>query len=156
MRARRKPARIDPLEQAVRLGVYDHFIRTGAPPTRAMLSAELGVRLGEVGDAFRRLAAQHVLVLERGGREIRMAAPFSAVPTGFRVNAGGAPCWANCAWDALGIPALLERDADIGASCGDCGLPVTLRVRKGRLLDQEGVVHLAVPAAEWWRDIGFT
>jgi hypothetical protein len=51
---------------------------------------------------------------------------------------------------------MLNRDAEIAACCGDCGVPMTLRIQRGRLLDREGVVHLAVPAAEWWRDIGFT
>ena len=38
-----------------------------------------------------------------------MAMPFSALPTAFRVVVGERSVWANCAWDAFGIAAALER-----------------------------------------------
>jgi hypothetical protein len=40
-----------------------------------------------------------------------MLNPFSAVETPHRVEAGGRSWFANCAWDALGIPPPCMRTA---------------------------------------------
>jgi hypothetical protein len=85
-----------------------------------------------------------------------MAPPFSAVPTPFRVAAAGREYFANCVWDAFGIPAALHRDADVEASCACCGEPMSLAVRDGRPLPAPGIAHFAVPAARWWDDIAYT
>ena len=33
---------------------------------------------------------------------------------------------------------------------------MSLNVLAGDLLETDGVVHFAVPAARWWDDVGFT
>jgi hypothetical protein len=43
------------------------------------------------------LDARHAIFLEPGTAQIRMATPFSAVPTPFTVTAEGITYWANCA-----------------------------------------------------------
>jgi hypothetical protein len=85
-----------------------------------------------------------------------MAMPFSAVPTPFRVTTAEGAWFANCAWDALGIPAALGVDARIATSCADCGQPMTTEVHGGHLVNDSGVILFAVPAAHWWDDIRFT
>jgi hypothetical protein len=86
-----------------------------------------------------------------------MAMPFSALPTPYRVTAGSASWWANCAWDALGIPAMLHQNATIHSRCPISGQPLTLSVVAGQLEQgASGRVHFAVPAARWWDDIGYT
>jgi Alkylmercury lyase len=135
---------------AVRLAVYRHFAETGDAPPPADLPGD------DVEGSLRRLADDHVLVLREGTAEIWMAHPFSAVPTAFRVEAGGRTYHGNCIWDGLGILALLDSDGTVFTECADCGDPMELHVAGGRLLDDEGVAHFAVPAARWWDDIGFT
>ena len=68
-----------------------------------------GRRAGRVAAAARRARPG----ARRRGREIRMANPFSAVPTAFRVSAAGRWWYANCAWDAFGICAALHADGRI-------------------------------------------
>ena len=69
----------------------------------------------------------------------------------------GRSWFANCAWDALGIPAALHRDGLIDSECADCGEPLELEVRDGRLVrGGELLVHILVPARHWWDDIVFT
>ena len=85
-----------------------------------------------------------------------MANPFSAVPTAYRVQAGGRWWYANCAWDAFGICAALHSDGRIEASCPDCGEPVSVDVRDTRPDDESLLFHCLVPAAQWWDDIVFT
>ena len=59
------------------------------------------------------------------GEELLMANPFSAVPTAYRVRAGGRSWYANCAWDAFGICAALDSNGVIDTRCPDCGESMT-------------------------------
>lgn len=140
----------------VRRQVYEHTIGVGRPPTIEETARALGVPEDEARDSFRRLAAGFVLVLQRESDEILMAAPFSAVPTPFVVRTSSQSYFANCAWDALGIPAMLREDAETLASCGCCGEAMSLKVEGGELARGEGVIHFALPAARWWENITFT
>ncbi len=77
---------------------------------------------------WQRLHEQHALVLDAATAEIRMANPFSAVPTAHRVQVDDRWWYANCAWDAFGICAALHADGRIETSCPDCGEPLTVAV----------------------------
>jgi len=149
-------------DTSVRLAIMDGFL-TGATPSVGAVASALGTDIGSVEAAFDRLAAGRAIVLTPGTRDIRMAAPFAGVPTDFRVRVGERSYYANCIWDAVGIPAMLagaapSADARIETECADCSAPVGLAVDAGRLTtDVPGaVVHFAVPAARWWADIVFT
>lgn len=146
----------DDLDREVRLSVYRHFVRNGQAPSLRDISADVGSSPAAVGASLDRLDAGHALVLDPTSRQLWMAMPFSAVPTGFRVTSGDRAWWANCAWDALGISAMLQLPVEIHTSCTDCGDPRPLRTTGRALSDPSGVVHFAVPAAAWWDDIGFT
>jgi hypothetical protein len=78
------------------------------------------------------------------------------VPSPFHVRARGTSYRAICIWDALGIAAVLESDPVINAQCGGCGDPMQLEVADGQLTGCEGLIHFAVPAANWWDNIGLT
>jgi hypothetical protein len=132
-------------DDEVRARIYDVTIRTGRPPRVA--------ELGDVGESLERLAAGRVIVLRDG--ELLMVPPFSAVPTPFAVESGGVSYFANCIWDALGVPAMLHRNAGIVTSCGDCGSAMNVRVEDG-VAHGDGLLHFALPAREWWNDIVFT
>lgn len=144
------------VDTTVRAAVYEHAMRYGLPPAASVVAAELDLPAAAVRGSLGRLADAHVLVLQREGDEILMAPPFSAVPTPFLVTAGGRSYFGNCIWDALGVPAMLGRDAEISASCGCCASAMTLRVTAGTLAPAPGVAHFAVPAARWWEDVVFT
>ncbi len=147
---------MDELDRRVRLSVYDHFVRTGIAPEPDDTAKDVDASASAVRESLERLAAAHVLVLDPATRRLWMAMPFSAVPTAFRVSAGARHWWANCAWDALGISAMLKLPAEITSSCADCGGPPAIRTTGYQLDQGSGVVHYAVPAAAWWDDIGFT
>lgn len=147
------PARLD---TEVRCFVYGVALRRGVLPTRTEIGASLGVDPEEITGALKRLARDHVLVLQPGSGEILMAMPFSAAPTPFLVDCGGVQSYGNCIWNALGIPAMLRRDAQIMTACGCCNAPMRLEVADGVLQEVLGVVHFAVPARQWWDDPVFT
>jgi hypothetical protein len=142
----------DPL---VRLFVYRHIVEHGRPPTAAETATGMGLPPDQVRAAYGRLHDGHALLLAPESGSIRMAWPFSGVPTPFQVQANGRQYWANCAWDALGIPALLQADARIQAVFADTGEPATLGVAGGRVQGQ-ALAHFAVPFRRWYADIVFT
>jgi hypothetical protein len=145
------------LDVRIRNHVYASFVRDGRARPPAETAEELGLDERDVADAYVRLHEAHALVLEPGSTEIRMLNPFSTVETPHRVDAGGRSWFANCAWDALGIPAALRSDGLVRSACADCGEPLELEVRGGELArGAELLVHFVVPARRWWDDIGFT
>ena len=144
---------MSPFEQRVRWHVYQHFVEHTVPPTVADLAGTLNVSLDEMETAYRHLDRYHAFFLEPGTLDIRMANPFSGVPTSFRVHTNGRSYWANCAWDAFGIPAMLGTDAEIEAACGDCQAPLRLQVRNGQVVGNNEVVHFAYPFRLWYNDL---
>jgi DNA-binding transcriptional MocR family regulator len=144
-------------DTAVKMNIYETLAETTEAPTSAEAATALGASQSEVEAAFERLHAKRLLVPEPGDlSRIRMAPPFSGVETPFRVQVAEKTYHANCAWDSLGIPAALHRDALIEASDGFSGEPIRLEVRDGRPLPEPCVIHFAVPAARWWEDIVYT
>lgn len=101
------------------------------------------------GADLRALAEHHVVVLSGAG-EIVMAHPFAAHRDGARVDSGGRTWWGNCAWDALGIAAVLDLSDARVTSNG-----VVLALEHGRLAG-DAVFQISVPASRWWDDIAFT
>ena len=142
-------------DSSLRLFIYRHFIRKCKAPSIAEMVKGAGWSPKQVDTALRRLCESHAFVLQENG-ELWRAAPFSAVPTAFPVKVGNRSCYGNCIWDALGIPAMLAQDARIDASCGCCNLEMTLNVNRGRLQGARGIIHIAVPARDWYKDIVFT
>ena len=140
----------------VKLAVYRHFAATGQAPRLADIAHELKSTGDDVRAAYARLRANRVLLLEPDGESIRMAPPFSGVPTPHTVEAGGRTYSANCAWDALGIPAALHQEGVVHSSCGQSGTPLRLRVGLEGPEPSSWLFHCQVPAARWWTDLAFT
>jgi hypothetical protein len=142
------------VDTTVKLALYRTIADTGAVLTSAEVAQATGMAENDVRGAFARLHAKRLLVPEPGDpSRIRMAPPFSGVPTAFPVEAQGKRYYANCVWDAYGIAAALHADAVIPASDGYSGERLTLEVRGGQPIAQPYVAHFAVPAAHWWDDI---
>jgi Alkylmercury lyase len=128
----------------------------GRAPTADEVGRALAIDTDQVGAGWERLHGAHALVLDDATAEIRMAAPFSAVPTPFRIRAADRWWYGNCAWDAFGICAALTADGRIETVCADCGEPIVVEVRDERPDDEGLLFHCLVPAARWWDDIVFT
>ncbi len=141
---------------ALRNLTYGLFVELGRAPSarrgRRARGHDRGRGVGRLAPAPR----QHAIVLDPTTDALRMANPFSGVPTPHVVEADGRRWYANCAWDAFGICAALQTDGRIETSCRDCGEPIEIEVRDGRPGDESLVFHCLVPAARWWDDIVFT
>ena len=144
------------VDTEVKLAIYRHFAETTARPSPEEVASRIGARVESVREAYPRLQAQRVLALERDGISIRMAPPFSGVPTQHVAEIDGKRYFANCAWDVLGIPAALHRPAVAHSSCGESGEPLHLAIGLDGPQPSSWLFHCLVPAAKWWDDIVFT
>lgn len=144
------------LATRIKLALYRHFATTGARPDAETLARAIGTTREDVLEAFATLRARRLLVLEPEGAAIRMAPPFSGVPTPHAVESGGVRYFANCAWDALGIPAALRCAAIVRSRCEECGEPLRLEIGAEGPERSSWLFHCLVPAAHWWDDIVFT
>ena len=143
-------------DTTVKVTIYRTTAETGAPPSAADVAARIGSDVDAVKEAFARLHGQRLLLPSPDGETIRMAPPFSGVPTQHRGAAGGVNYYAPCAWDALGIPAALHQPALVQSECAESHEPFRLNVGLDGPEPSSWLFHCLVPAARWWDDLVFT
>jgi hypothetical protein len=174
----------DNLLWQIRHFVYNHFEDTTLPPSTDVTAAHFNIITEEASNYYKDLHNRHAFFLEPESLTIRMANPFSGIPTDFKVHANGKTYYANCAWDMLGIPAALHTDAVIEAVCTESNELVQIEIKDGQitvndvtLSDSEGslphtsetlrsqqplpqsdmlLVHFPLPFAHWYDDLVFT
>ena len=147
---------MDEADLTLRNLTYGLFVSLGRAPIPSEVAERAGRPEEEVRAAWGRLHDRHAIVLDADDGSLRMANPFSGVPTPHVVEADGRRWYANCGWDAFGICAALGVDGRIATSCRDCGDPIEIEVCDGRPDDESLLFHCLVPAARWWDDIVFT
>lgn len=141
----------------VRFFVFDRFVRDGHPPSAADAARDLRIPEADARASFQRLHDAHAIVLRHGDKSrVRVAHPLSAYPTPFWVTTPRGAWWGNCMWDSLAIPAMLKCDATIQTTSGAMSKHVVFQVRDGALTPSTGVVHIPLPARQWWDDVDFT
>jgi len=92
-----------------------------------------------VRDELTTLDESDLILLEED--EVRLAYPFSALPTPFVVRLeDGRERFACCAIDALGVAAMLEARIVIRSRCHHCGEPLELAVDAAGPLGAEQVM----------------
>ena len=149
----------------VRHSVYSHFAETTLPPTVVETADHFNISIEEAGEFYKELHNRHAFFLEPESLIIRIAAPFSGIPTDFKVHANDKTYFANCAWDMLGIPAALHCDAVIDAVCTESNETVQLEIKNGQIMKSRSeakwtnnqlLVHFPLPFARWYDDLVFT
>jgi hypothetical protein len=146
----------DTFDLTLRTAVYRHFAATGRSPALEEIGAAVGAATGEIQDGYRRLFAKRMLVPTRDLGSIRMAPPFSGVPTQHRVAVNGTEYFANCAWDAFGVVAALGGTGDVRSRCERTLEALELHLVPEGPAESAWRFHCVVPAAKWWDDIVFT
>lgn len=146
----------DTLLWQIRHFVYNHFADTTHAPSVDVTAAHFNISIEEAGEYYQELHNRHAFFLEPETLTIRMANPFSGIPTDFKVHANGKTYYANCAWDMLGIPAALHCDAVIDAKFTESNDPVQLEIKDGDVTNSELLVHFPLPFAHWYDDLVFT
>lgn len=117
----------------IRHFVYQHFADTTHPPSVDVTAAHFNISAEEAVEYYKELQDRYAFFLDLETLTIRMANPFSGIPTDFKVPADGKTYYANCAWDMLGIPAALHTDAVIEAVCTESNEKVRIEIRNGKV-----------------------
>ena len=149
--------RLSDTDWDIRLFIYKSLAAGDRAPDLAALSAHFGIKPEAARAALRRLHDAHALVLRAGSCDVLMANPLSAAPSDYRVLIGDKALFANCAWDSLGIPAMLGVDARIEARHPLTGERIEYQVEAAQLQScQDHLVHFALPFRLWYDDISDT
>lgn len=146
----------DSLLWQVRHFVYNHFADTTQPPSVEEIATHFKISVEEATELYNELNNRHAFFLEPETLTIRMAWPFSAVKTNFKVHANGKTYYANCAWDMLGIPVLLQSDAVIEAVCTESNDSVQIEIRNGQVTNSDLLIHFPLSFSRWYDDLVFT
>ena len=155
----------DSLLWHVRHFIYNHFADTTRAPSVEESARQFNITIEEAGQLYRELHNRHAFFLEPETLTIRMANPFSGIPTKFKIRSNSKTYYANCAWDMFGIPATLHADAVIEAVCTESNDSVRLEIKNGNIAQdvaaEDGgsnslLVHFPLPFASWYDDLAFT
>lgn len=138
----------------IRLYIYDTLAATGQAPSYQETAEHFGIGAEVARLAYRRLHNAHLLFMYPNTDEIMMAFPLSGVKTPYQVQVDNVTLYANCAWDSLGIPAMLGKDAQVTVTHPLTQETLTYAIEDGVLqADAGGVVHYALPFAAWYNDL---
>ena len=131
------------------------YVATGTAPHYL----EIGATLGWTPDHAREVLHEVVdaglpLWLHPGTDLIASFAPFSSLPTLYRLSVDGADHgYAQCGLEALAVSWLLPgREVEVRSLCPCCGEPIHLAMRDGTLSEvspSSTVAHINVPVARW-------
>ncbi len=144
------------LGQQVRKYVLDHFLEFSVPPVVEQIMKKFRLARAQAVEVFQWLETARHLRLVPGTQRILMAFPFSAIATPFVVTRRNRRWYfANCAWDAVAFHAMLNEEVRIGTQCHHCAEPIAITLANGRAAStpREPIVHLSLPASQWWNDI---
>lgn len=136
--------------------IYAHIAETTRPPSVDETAAHFRISIEEASQLYTELNNRHSFFLEPDTLTIRMANPFSGIPTDYKVHANGKTYFANCAWDMLGIPAALHCDAVIDAVFTESSESVQLEVKDGKVTNGDLLVHFPLAFSRWYDDLVFT
>ncbi len=130
--------------------VIEHFVQTGRAPHYTELASELGIS----SDEGRRVL--HDLIdlglpgiwLHPETDLIASFAPFNDLPTQYRISVDGEQKWfAQCGLESLATSFLFPGKAvHIETTCLDCGEPIVIDMRDGRLIDVQPAGSVAYTA----------
>lgn len=147
---------ITEFDLTIRYQIYRFFAEQCRAPSYQEIALLQNAENESVRVSFHQLHDRHMLFLNPGTDAIRMANPFSAIPTRFKVKSGTKEWWANCAWDSLGIAAALNIDAQIEAGYSDHQGTVELAVNHGAVDGKNHLIYFPLPCRQWYDDLIFT
>jgi hypothetical protein len=139
----------------LRICAYDHIAANGFPPTLSEISEHFDVTRSTAREELAALKIGKTILVHPESGEIWMAGPFASAKTDYEVVSGDRNYYANCAWDMLGIPMILNAPGQAHTKCADCGSPMTIDCDPSHPPAENAVVHFLVPARHWYEDIGF-
>ncbi|KAJ5787188.1 hypothetical protein N7457_002178 [Penicillium paradoxum] len=160
---------MDDITRNVRYELFQFYLRECRPPTNDELAKASGIDAAEVSLILQKLEDAHHIICYRhkscSPTSIAMAHPFSHLPTPFIVSEGSRRWWANCAWCAFGLAAMLApAKTTVSVRSGSIGTEMQFVIEgdeikciapEGEINTDDCYVHFSVPPSTWWRDVRF-
>ncbi|WP_435159170.1 alkylmercury lyase family protein [Haladaptatus sp. DFWS20] len=146
----------------VHYAIMQGIVNDGYAPDVSEIATRLDISEQEAIAGLHDLEERHGVVLHPHCDHPWVIHPFSLAPTLFWVTVDrddiAGEYWGNCAWCSLGIAELLGDDATVTISTrlGGHDEDVEIQVKDGNLVDDEFVVHFAVPIEEAWDNVHYT
>lgn len=136
--------------------IIRHLLDTGCAPRIDELAAELGQPRAAIVGGLKALQEYHGVVLHPASSEVWVIHPFATAPTNFWVQSGARAWWGNCASCSLGVAALAGGEVSIVTTLGGESQRAEVRIRDGRLLDEQYFVHFPIPMKHAWDNVVYT
>ncbi|MCE5336264.1 MAG: alkylmercury lyase family protein [Desulfobacteraceae bacterium] len=127
-------SRLTPEENSLRRWLMEYTLRTGCPFNLSRNTPEHSGN-GNIRNLAGRLIEKRAVVLDQEDN-VNFIYPVSSLPTNHAVRlADGRSFHAMCAIDALGATFTFEQDTSIQSICSECGQPILVRVKGGRIAE---------------------
>lgn len=136
--------------------VIKHIVDKGYAPDVEALSKILSSDSETVIKSLYELQEYHGAVLHPHKPQIWVIHPFSLAPTNFAVRTNTGLWWGNCAWCSLGVAALLKEDVTITTTYGAHGEKVEIKIREGKILNEDLLIHFPIPMKNAWDNVIYT
>jgi len=124
-----KPKEIQILRQ-----IFRFVLRHAKHPTIKDLQLSLNRSEEEIIHTLDEFEKRDLLLRKKGSQEIVSIYPLSLRPTQHQIVLEGGPrLFAMCAVDALGMPAMFNKNAKIVSQCEECKREVSFEIRSGEI-----------------------
>ena len=143
-------------QDQVRFQINRYIMEKGFAPVMSSLGRVLNSVDVMVKNGLQQLAENHAIVLHPNSLQIWVAHPFALFPTLFWVESGTRKWWGNCAWCSLGIAAIAKADCSIFTKLSGEKDPLRIDVKGGNVLQNDLLVHFAIPAKQLWDNVIYT
>ena len=131
------------------------YVKDGVAPHYVEIAQALGWPTDRARSVLHEVVGLGLpLWLHPGTDLIASFAPFSSLPTLYRISIDGASHgYAQCGLEALAVSSLFPgREVRIDSLCPDCGEPLSIAMSGGELLSTSPdsvVAHINVPVSQW-------
>lgn len=132
-----KPGMITAFEAAVLRQIFKIVLESGKAPSVTLLHKVFKTYRLRIVRTIGKLEEKDRLVRKKETGEIVSIYPLSLVPTEHQViMEGDKTLFANCAVDALSIPHMFNKNAEIISQCHTCKETVTITVKNGEIVSK--------------------
>jgi hypothetical protein len=163
-RSRRRFYQLTEFEKVLLGQIFKAILQSGKAPSVTVLHKALKTYRLRIVRTYGKLEQKRRLVRKKETGEIVCVYPLSFVPTEHQVVIEeGTKLYANSALDALGIPHLFNRNAEITSPCRMCTEAITITIKNGDIVSKSHPhvyvwkpLQAEIPAASTYsRFIGF-
>jgi hypothetical protein len=131
------------------------YVESGVAPHYIEIARALGWPTDKARSVLHQVVGMGMpMWLHPGTDLIASCAPFSSLPTLYRISIDGVPHgYAQCGLEVLAVSWLFpDHEVKIDSLCPDCAEPISLAMSGGELLSispDSVVAHINVPFSKW-------